>query len=577
MEYVPLIEISSEDDFLIPSSSQEFEKIEKVRKNLEEVPHFSNSPEQDQKVPDRYNLRKSLAWDSAFLTGEGILNPEELATMNNMRGKAGITLPGIQEIRKSSESTSSLQSDSLALEQLELNLFDNVRDSIQRSLGSSNHTTNMVHYEEIKEQIKRDASNPRTLKKIDDSSKIKLKTPTALRRHGITRQSQEHTLKDGLVCMKLPSDGNAESKPLIRPPKISSKTISLPTSMPGKKASIEIKKIKGATTKQQSIVAFNKAHGVPGRAPRTTLSTKPTSGTQTGLVLTATLESSSSNLTAGSADPKTVSSLVTVAKRSANRINSYSSLRTSNNLLNVSINGSRGENFHHQNLVKSSLALSNISPANSIDSVVSESSSSTTTSMMLGKSLEGSDAGSSSSSVAFSATFGDSQNSGPLSETFIDNRTKSSINGDCGSRLARPSGLRTPRPTIGYFDKEKTLVRGSNKAQKASLQNALMKNASVNSTSATNKVKPMDHFIVRDRGLSPALSTQASKSAEANFLTKTENHQNLCPKVNKISSETLEQNCKVNSMNERAQAEKVRSCNSRKKEEPNVLHVGSRN
>lgn len=49
----------------------EAEEIEKVKKNLEEIPHLSDFLEQNQKVSDRYNLRKSLAWDSAFLTGEG--------------------------------------------------------------------------------------------------------------------------------------------------------------------------------------------------------------------------------------------------------------------------------------------------------------------------------------------------------------------------------------------------------------------------------------------------------------------------------------------------------------------------
>lgn len=92
-----------------------------------------------------------------FRLFEGILNPEELATMNNTFSKDGITLSAIQELRTSSESISTLNSENLALEHLEVNLFDNVRDSIQRSLGSSNHTKNMVHYEKIKEQKKPDA------------------------------------------------------------------------------------------------------------------------------------------------------------------------------------------------------------------------------------------------------------------------------------------------------------------------------------------------------------------------------------------------------------------------------------
>lgn len=90
---------------------------------------------------------------------KGILNPEELATMNNKLSKAVITLPAIQELRNSSESISTLESENWALEHLEVNLFENVRDSIQRSLGSSNHTKNMVLYDKIKEQKKPDVRN----------------------------------------------------------------------------------------------------------------------------------------------------------------------------------------------------------------------------------------------------------------------------------------------------------------------------------------------------------------------------------------------------------------------------------
>lgn len=49
----------------------EAEEIEKVKKNFEEIPNLLDFLEQNQKVSDRYNLRKSLAWDSAFFTGEG--------------------------------------------------------------------------------------------------------------------------------------------------------------------------------------------------------------------------------------------------------------------------------------------------------------------------------------------------------------------------------------------------------------------------------------------------------------------------------------------------------------------------
>ncbi|KAL2509497.1 uncharacterized protein Fot_33144 [Forsythia ovata] len=83
----------------------------------------------------RCNMRQSLAWDSAFFTSSGVLDPEELSNMLKGAGKAEKhLLPGIEEdIRKSTESISTLESDSLTLESLEDDLFTDIRASIQRS------------------------------------------------------------------------------------------------------------------------------------------------------------------------------------------------------------------------------------------------------------------------------------------------------------------------------------------------------------------------------------------------------------------------------------------------------------
>ncbi|KAK8957807.1 hypothetical protein KSP39_PZI000343 [Platanthera zijinensis] len=102
---------------------------------------------------------------------------------------------------------------------------------------------------------------------------------------------------------------------------------------------------------------------------------------------------------------------------------------------------------------RSSLVLSKASPTSSVDTVVSASSSTTSASINLGKSFEGSDAGSLSPPLSLSSSVGAYKYSGTLSRSCIYDQTKSDVNGDSGSRLARPSGLRIPRPTFGYFDK----------------------------------------------------------------------------------------------------------------------------
>lgn len=76
----------------------------------------------------------------------GVLNPEELAIVNSTFGKAeASSLPGIPEdTRKSTESTSTLDSDTSALEKIEVELFENVRASIQKSLGKDENASNVV-------------------------------------------------------------------------------------------------------------------------------------------------------------------------------------------------------------------------------------------------------------------------------------------------------------------------------------------------------------------------------------------------------------------------------------------------
>jgi hypothetical protein len=75
----------------------------------------------------------------------GVLEPEELSTMI---GSGKHMLPGIEEdIHKSTDSISTLASDNLTLENLETDLFGDIRASIQRSTKGSdvaNSTSKVV-------------------------------------------------------------------------------------------------------------------------------------------------------------------------------------------------------------------------------------------------------------------------------------------------------------------------------------------------------------------------------------------------------------------------------------------------
>eukprot|EP01018_Ginkgo_biloba_P010829 Gb_14835 [translate_table: standard] len=71
------------------------------------------------------SLRTSLAWDKAFFTNEGVLNPEELSLVNKTFKKLkGMPLPDIDEaLRTSSDLNARFDGDDLALLDLEEKLF----------------------------------------------------------------------------------------------------------------------------------------------------------------------------------------------------------------------------------------------------------------------------------------------------------------------------------------------------------------------------------------------------------------------------------------------------------------------
>ncbi|KAK4252984.1 hypothetical protein QN277_010828 [Acacia crassicarpa] len=74
---------------------------------------------------NEFNSRSSLAWDSAFLTSEGVLDPVELSLVNRGFHKSEMyLLSAIQELRISSLSTHTDRSSS-SLASLELQLFEN--------------------------------------------------------------------------------------------------------------------------------------------------------------------------------------------------------------------------------------------------------------------------------------------------------------------------------------------------------------------------------------------------------------------------------------------------------------------
>ncbi|KAK1355456.1 hypothetical protein POM88_048712 [Heracleum sosnowskyi] len=175
VEKIQLIDFSSEDDILVDypfrdsledlrlsvtfkdisdhNSSESLKmanqrKVENAGNILHHREEMLSTPEFLEPRRASY-LRKSIAWDNAFFSSDGVLDPEELSAMNNgFKGLESSLFPGIPEdlkMRRSVDSdltfeslesdAFSLDSDAFSLESFDGDLFEDVRASIHRSCG----------------------------------------------------------------------------------------------------------------------------------------------------------------------------------------------------------------------------------------------------------------------------------------------------------------------------------------------------------------------------------------------------------------------------------------------------------
>ncbi|KAL7201876.1 hypothetical protein ACSBR1_033552 [Camellia fascicularis] len=115
---------------------------ENISVKKSEVPKLSVESQQmkRRKRPGAYNLRKSLAWDRAFFTEEGVLNSLELSMLSGSIGNSNRkVLPTIHEEGRTLSVNSGSNSDSAVLQVLEENLFKETHatNSNERDNGGS--------------------------------------------------------------------------------------------------------------------------------------------------------------------------------------------------------------------------------------------------------------------------------------------------------------------------------------------------------------------------------------------------------------------------------------------------------
>ncbi|GFZ02334.1 hypothetical protein Acr_15g0009420 [Actinidia rufa] len=374
-------------------------------------------PERERKY-GKYNMRKSIAWDSAFFTSAGVLDPDELSSMIKGVDKGRKPfLPGIEEdISKSIDSISTTESESLTLESIEADLFGDIRASIQKSSKAFQTTSSS-----------RAAPGVTETQFICSPEKVNLasKNMPVARNGGLTSSF----LKAPKVAPKPTSRLNPiSSAPLKR------------ASVGANQFKMENDKAKLSSGKVSTVLRVPGLGGSSRTVPKPALSLK---------------SSSLSSSTATKKEPPRSSS------------SCDSSQSASSDKVGISSVALKKKEQARSTLIKRS---SNTSPASSISGWSSVSSSSNSMVNQRSTSRVSIDTSSPCRSLDRDAPHLDFQNQSNDQTSIHENRVnqlptgtvkKSSMQTGALSRpaMGKPSGLRMPSPKIGYFDGAKPVDR----------------------------------------------------------------------------------------------------------------------
>ncbi|KAI3980482.1 hypothetical protein MKX01_008899 [Papaver californicum] len=466
------------------------------------------------------NLRKSLAWDSAFFTNDGVLDAEELSFISNgMRKASPSTLPGIQEdIRRSAESNSTLSGDSLTRESFEVDFFEDVRASIQRSSKSPN----------VANANSKEVPGVSAPKKAELAGKNKMKPVVASKRQSVN--TKEAVVRPRVTQLAARSGEPTSSS--LKLPKIAGRTNPI-SAAPTKKTTFAPTRVKidNNTQKTASVAGKGQTAAVLKKpsllcssvTSRVALIPKSPSGSPSTTKMKPTASCSSFTTSGSTSSDSTVKSPLKSlrSKRDSKNVAPVSRSTLKNPLQISSKARTESENSRltaYLNSIPKPKLPSNTSPSSSIDGWSTESSSSTSTLTYGSKANVGistphrgstnigvnSPRGGSTNAVSNRPRVGSanvghntprkgSTNVGVDSPRKISSLRreshasqtsnveipppydKSSLNqgskkasvvsasvsntaSATGSKACKPSGLRMPSPKIGFFDAEKSLV-----------------------------------------------------------------------------------------------------------------------
>ncbi|KAK6228133.1 hypothetical protein SCA6_000473 [Theobroma cacao] len=403
-------------------------------------------------------VRRSLAWDSAFFTNAGVLDPEELSMVNKGYKKSETQnhiLPGIEEeFWKSADSNSTIDSD-YSLASLEFDLFDDMRASMHKSIKAYNLVNSSCNL-----QSQRGRQNPHSSKRLD-TTKFQIKPLPAFRRqtvsmHGVAKIANEATnpprAKHATQC------GEQNTSSSLKPSKTFSQANPL-TAAATKRASLGAnhlkmeKKIRKAASGQ--IMSKKPCFGDSCSViPSLTLSPEPASS----LLRIASRDFGRSECTQSTPIAKSPNSLRRkndlAACDSSSRTPCRSLTRSKNKLLDSTHPTHLPSTLNSFTSLSSSVGCWSAESSTSGNYVSSNSSTSVDIAFRRGVSA---------------ASQGSHTKNRSCDQPFVRNESKKTrlayqdVNGvskgssplpPAVSREIKPSGLRMPSPKIGFFDVE---------------------------------------------------------------------------------------------------------------------------
>ncbi|XP_052175223.1 uncharacterized protein LOC127790032 isoform X2 [Diospyros lotus] len=417
------------------------------------------------------NLRKSLAWDAAFFTSAGVLDPDELSNMIKVDGKGERhLLSGIAEdISRSTDSFSTLESDSLTLENAEADLFEDIRASIQKSSKASNMTSSS-----------KAANHSSPFFKEGAASENMVKSKHGPKKHTIGMQGPGKLMKRSSGCTQPVAKIGGLTPSLPKPPNAIGRPNPILPAAP-KKAYLSSKDVKMGNEKakcasaQDKMIPVSKTPGDAGSGrtvPKLAGSLKSPSMRSSAVTRKDPPRSSSSSSSfhsQSSSDVVGVSPVKSnrrrIGSRTVNQASSSLALKTPSKVALKQ----KGQADLPAKLMSPKLS-SNISPASSISEWSLESSSSTSAvSRRSDISRASFSASSPRRSLNVNASSGlDNRNQSVNQISDMHEHKAARLSSENlktfprqagASTSVKPTGLRMPSPKIGFFDGVKSVVR----------------------------------------------------------------------------------------------------------------------